>query len=148
MYIFLFHLLFFPFYINCILARLYTTTPKATAMTTQQCQRLQRWPQFQQQQLPMAMTTTTIIPSYLLPSYQLLYILFFFFSFAFYINCILVGLYTTTQNTTATPMISTMTMTTYSNDYDDYYPWLFTPLVSIIIHCFFHLFFHPILIVY
>ena len=43
--------------------------------------------------------------------------------------------------TTATTTISTMTMTTYGNDYNNYYPWLFAPPLSIIICCFFHLFF-------
>ena len=112
-------------------------------------QSYQRQPQFQQQQqLPMAMTTTTIIPGYSLPSNQLSYVIFFF-SFAFYINCILVGLYTMMPKTTATTTISITTMTTYGNDYDDHYPWLFAPPLSIIVHCFFHLFFIlHILIVY
>ena len=84
---------------------------------------------------------TTIIPSYLLPSYQLLYIIFFFFSFAFYINCIFIRLYTKMLKTTVTTTISTMMMTTYSDDYDDYYPWLFAPPLSIIVGCFFFIFF-------
>ena len=72
---------------------------------------------------------------------QLSIIVLFFFSFAFYINCILVGLYTTMPKTTAMTTISTTVMTTYSDDYNNYYPWLFAPPLSIIVHGFFYLFF-------
>ena len=56
------------------------------------------------------MTTTTIIPSYSLPCYQLSYVVFFILFFSFYINCILIRLYTMTPRATALTVSTTTTM--------------------------------------